>query len=67
EEIRAIDGDVAVFAHRDLLRMLTARWLGLPPEAGRLFTIATGTLSILGWEAETPVLLTWNEDCHLRS
>ena len=59
-ELRALDGDAALFAHGHVLRVLTARWLGLGPEAGALFWLATGTLSVLGWERETPVIRAWN-------
>ncbi|MYW06368.1 histidine phosphatase family protein [Streptomyces sp. SID3343] len=52
--------DVVLVAHGHLLRVLTARWLGLPPEDGRLFRLETARLSTLGHERETPVLLTWN-------
>jgi hypothetical protein len=41
--------------------VLTARWLELPPTEGRRFVLETGTISILGWERETPALLRWNE------
>jgi broad specificity phosphatase PhoE len=54
------DGDVAVFAHGHLLRVLAARWLGLGPEAGALLKLDTGTLSALGWERETRVITRWN-------
>jgi broad specificity phosphatase PhoE len=57
------DGDVLVFAHGHLLRILAARWLGLPAVSGGLFALGTGTLSALGWEHETPVVQTWNEAC----
>jgi broad specificity phosphatase PhoE len=59
-ELKALDGDAAVFAHGHSLRVLTARWLDLGPERGALFALATGTLSVLGWERETPVIRTWN-------
>ena len=53
-------GDALVFAHGHLLRVLTARWLGLAPESGGLFALDTGTISVLGWERSTPVVQTWN-------
>jgi broad specificity phosphatase PhoE len=53
-------GDVALVAHGHLLRVLTARWLGLAPADGRLFALATGTVSTLGTEHEEPVISTWN-------
>lgn len=53
-------GDVALVAHGHLLRVLTARWLGLPPAGGRLFRLDTGTLSALGTENDEPVISLWN-------
>ena len=53
-------GDVALVAHGHLLRVLTARWLGLQPADGRLFQLDTGTLSSLGTEHDEPVIATWN-------
>jgi broad specificity phosphatase PhoE len=53
-------GDVALVAHGHLLRVLTARWLGLDPLAGRYFRLDTGTLSTLGTEHEQPVITSWN-------
>jgi len=53
-------GDVALVAHGHLLRVLTARWLGLEPAAGQYFRLDTGTLSTLGTEHELPVLTSWN-------
>jgi broad specificity phosphatase PhoE len=60
ERFMQVEGDVAVFSHGHLLRVLCARWLGLEPEAGALFTLGTGTLSILGFERETRVIRQWN-------
>jgi broad specificity phosphatase PhoE len=53
-------GDVALIAHGHLLRVLTARWLGLEPAAGRFFQLDTGTLNTLGSEHDEPVITSWN-------
>jgi broad specificity phosphatase PhoE len=60
ESLAGLEGDAAVFAHGHVLRVLTARWLGLGPEAGALFKLDTGTLSALGYERETRVITRWN-------
>jgi probable phosphoglycerate mutase len=53
-------GRALVFGHGHALRALTARWLDLPVTDGRLFRLDTATLSVLGWERESPVILRWN-------
>ncbi|MDX2675161.1 MULTISPECIES: histidine phosphatase family protein [Streptomyces] len=53
-------GDVVLVAHAHFLRVLTARRLGLPPAEGRLFQLATGTVSRLSTEHERPVIAEWN-------
>jgi broad specificity phosphatase PhoE len=60
ERIVAAGGDVAVFSHGHFLRVLGARWIGLPPTSGGSFRLDTGTLSVLGWERETPAFVRWN-------
>jgi broad specificity phosphatase PhoE len=54
------DGDVALVAHGHVLRILTARYLGLEPAAGRLFRLDTGTVSRLESEHGEPVIASWN-------
>ena len=56
-------GDVALVAHGHVLRILTARWLGLAPEAGALFPLATGRYGLLGHEHDRPALTGWNTGC----
>ena len=57
---RAAKGDVALFAHGHLLRALAARWLGFPVGAGQHFYLSTGTVSVLGYYRDAPVLRIWN-------
>jgi broad specificity phosphatase PhoE len=64
-ELRSIDGDVALFAHGHVLRVLAARWAELPPERGGALYLSTATLSILGYEREVPVIRLWNDSSHL--
>jgi broad specificity phosphatase PhoE len=54
------EGDVALVAHGHVLRVLAARWLGLPSADGRLFRLDTGTVSTLGTEHDDPVIVSWN-------
>jgi probable phosphoglycerate mutase len=61
EQIRSLEGDALLFAHGHVLRVLTARWLELEPDAGRLFALDPATLSTLGCERETPVIQLWNQ------
>jgi broad specificity phosphatase PhoE len=65
-ELRAATGEALVFSHAHFLRVLTAGWLGLDPDAGRLFVLDPATVSVLGWEHERPALREWNAICEAR-
>ena len=65
ERADAVAGDVALFAHAHILRILAACWMGLPPIHGRSLTLSTASLSVLGYERETRVLQIWNQDWRL--
>ncbi|MFD3869928.1 histidine phosphatase family protein [Streptomyces sp. NPDC058623] len=58
--LREDRGNVVLVAHGHFLRVLTARYLGLPPTDGRLFLLRTGTVSTLSTEHGLPVVAGWN-------
>jgi broad specificity phosphatase PhoE len=58
--VRGADGPVVVVAHGHLLRLLTARWLGLEPSAGAHFVLGTAGIGVLGYEHSVPALRRWN-------
>jgi broad specificity phosphatase PhoE len=60
ERARNAGGDTLCVAHGHLLRVLAARWLGLPPAAGRLLLLRAGGISVLGWELDFPAIEVWN-------
>jgi probable phosphoglycerate mutase len=59
---RAAAGNVLLFGHRDLFRVLAARWIGLPPVEGRRFYMGTGALNLLGYDHSLaePAIHLWN-------
>ncbi|MEZ0070049.1 broad specificity phosphatase PhoE [Streptacidiphilus sp. MAP12-20] len=63
--MHAADRDLVVFAHGHLLRILTARWLGMPPEYGQRFKLGPATLSVLTWEYGARAVERWNDAAHL--
>jgi len=56
----AATGDVALFAHGHILRILAARWLSFDPREASRLALGTASLSTLGYERETRVIASWN-------
>ena len=69
KRIRAIHGNVLIFSSGHILRVLTARWLGLEPVGGQYFLLSTASLSELGYEhnLSQPVIQLWNDTNHVES
>ena len=67
DRVRAVDGTVLLFSSAHILRVLTARWLGLNPEAARYFLLGTASLSILTYEhnRSEPAIGLWNDTRHV--
>ncbi len=60
ERVRSLDGPLALFAHGHVLRVLGARWIGLPPAAGAHFLLDTSSLTVLSWYRGVPAIGCWN-------
>jgi len=60
KKVKAVKGNVALFAHGHIFRVLVARWIDLPATAGRKFLLDTGTLNILSYYRGLPAVKTWN-------
>ena len=58
--VRRVEGRTLLFGHGHALRAFTARWLDQPVDEGRFFVLDTATVSVLGYERDTPALLRWN-------
>jgi broad specificity phosphatase PhoE len=59
-KVRAAEGNVALFAHGHILRVLAARWINLSASYGEHFLLDTATLNILGYYRESPAFKIWN-------
>jgi broad specificity phosphatase PhoE len=66
DRLRSLGGEVLIFSHRDILRILAARWLRLQAVEARRFYLTTASLSILGYhhELDEPVIRLWNDAGH---
>ena len=65
--LREATGDVLLFAHRDILRIIAVRWLGLPVATAQRFLLSTAAVSVLGRDRgpDRPVIEQWNDDRHI--
>ena len=68
-KIRAVDDNVLLVSSAHISRVLTARWLGLPPAGGRYFWLSTASLSTLGYEHDLtePIIRLWNDTSHVET
>jgi probable phosphoglycerate mutase len=58
--VREVNGPVIAFAHGHILRVVGARWIGAPAVVGANLVLSTATVSVLGYERESPAILRWN-------
>ena len=68
-QARAVTGDVLAFSSAHIIRMIAARWLGLPPGAGRFFFCRPASVGVLSFEhnsRDEPVIGLWNYVTHPR-
>ena len=66
--LRALTGDVLLFAHGHVLRVLAARWVGQPVTFAGALLLSTATVSVLGFDhgdPDEPALRLWNDGHHL--
>ena len=61
---RTVDGNVALFSHGHILRVLAARWINLSSSYGENFLLDTATLNVLGYYRESPAFKIWNAPLH---
>jgi probable phosphoglycerate mutase len=67
--VRGVEGDVVAFSSAHIIRMIAARWLGLPPAAGRFFFCRPASIGVLGFEhnnRDEPIIGLWNCVTHPR-
>jgi broad specificity phosphatase PhoE len=61
--VNDLGGAVLAFSSGHIIRVIAARWLGLPPVAGRFFFCRPGSVGELGFEHDSrdqPIIRLWN-------
>jgi probable phosphoglycerate mutase len=61
--VRPVETDVLAFSSGHIIRMIAARWLGLPPGAGRFFYCRPASVGVLGFEhknRDEPIIMLWD-------
>jgi probable phosphoglycerate mutase len=67
--VHGVEGDVLAFSSAHIIRMIAARWLGLPPAAGRFFFCRPASVGVLSFEhsnRDEPIIGLWNYVTHPR-
>src|SRR3954452_15029506 len=60
DELASLEHDALLSSHGHVLRVIGARWIGLPPTDGAVLALSTGAVCVLGWERDVRVLWRWN-------
>jgi probable phosphoglycerate mutase len=60
DELQTVPGDVAVFSHGHMLRVLGARWIGLGAAEGARLRLDTASVCALGYEHGVSTLTRWS-------
>lgn len=66
--LKAMQGNILLFAHGHILRVLASRWVGQPVAFGRALLLSTATVSVLSFDhhqMDEPAIKLWNDDRHI--
>ena len=61
--VQRLEGDIVAFSSGHIIRMIAARWNGMPPAAGRVFFCRPASVGVLGFEhdrRDQPIIRLWN-------
>jgi len=66
--LKAMTGNVLVFAHGHYLRVLASRWVGADVAFAAHLLLGTSSISVLSFDhgkLDEPAIMLWNDDRHL--